>query len=448
MNEGQKLISLKPGTLIAGHYEVVKCLGAGSMGVVYACKHVQLAGKIVAMKVLFPEVALDRVAAARFKNEIQSAYGVSHPNVVRAYEFIDDGNVLAYTMEYVGGGDLADRISDPENLLPLNEVLSIAIQMSQGVQSIHDAGIVHRDLKPENILLTKEGQVKIADFGIAKTGDSPRLTEHGGVVGTIQYVSPEYMLNAIVDWRSDIYAMGVLLFEMLTGTAPFKGESMFSTLSKSINSDAEAPSKIRSDLPLDFDSIVLRAMNRDPEKRYQSAQEMAEDLLQVAAKFGFNSKWFSSASFSRAAVQAAVKGNERLLKLENQAIESDLESLKSIKKIAQINRAQRKSNLLNPADPAQTQLLESASEHLASVMSGDVAVFQDWTSSKQEAKPSRKKTPSANSHSRNTDNKSYLFTLVIALVVGALVGFAVLSLFQPQVVKKVNPNLEILGQES
>lgn len=274
----EHLISLQPGTVIAGRYEVVKCLGAGSMGLVYACRHRELQGHLVAVKVLFPEVAQDKVAAARFRNEIFASYGVSHPNVVRAYEYLRDGDLVAYTMEYVGGGDLADRLSDPENPVPVPEIIHVLSQMCLGVQAIHDAGIVHRDLKPENILVSKEGQVKIADFGIARTGHGPKLTEHGGVVGTIDYVSPEYMLNSHVDWRSDIYAMGILTYEMIAGESPFRGDSVYATMTKRLKSDPKPPSSIRFECPAELDRIVLKAMARDPETRYQSASDMYDDL--------------------------------------------------------------------------------------------------------------------------------------------------------------------------
>lgn len=281
----EHLISLQPGTVIAGKYEVVKCLGQGSMGLVYACRHRELSGHLVAVKVLFPEVAQDKVAAARFRNEIFASYGVSHPNVVRAYEFIRDGDLVAYTMEYVGGGDLADRLSRHEQQpMEVSEIIRVLAQMCLGVQAIHDAGIVHRDLKPENILLTREGVVKIADFGIAKAGHGPKLTEHGGVVGTIDYVSPEYMLNAQVDWRSDIYAIGILGYEMITGKSPFRGESVYATMTKRLKSDPAAPSAMRPECPQELDKIVLRAMHRDPEQRYQAAAEMFQDLERIMSE--------------------------------------------------------------------------------------------------------------------------------------------------------------------
>jgi serine/threonine protein kinase len=277
MTTDEHIVGLQPGTVIAGKYEVIKCLGSGSMGSVYACRHRELAGHVVAVKVLYGEVGQDEVAAARFRNEIFASYGVSHPNVVRAYEYIRDGELVAYTMEHVEGGDLASRLQSHE-LMTLKEAVSILSQMCAGVQAIHDAGIVHRDLKPENILLTKEGVVKIADFGIARTGQGPKLTEHGGVVGTIDYVSPEYMMHSQVDWRSDIYAMGILAYEMLTGESPFKADSVYATMTLRIKTDPQPPSLVRPECPQALDAIVLKAMARDPQERYQSAAEMLFDL--------------------------------------------------------------------------------------------------------------------------------------------------------------------------
>ncbi|MCB0335976.1 MAG: serine/threonine protein kinase, partial [Bdellovibrionales bacterium] len=230
--------------------------------------------------VLFPEVAKDKVAAARFRNEIFASYGVSHKNVVRAYEYIRDGELLAYTMEYVDGGDLADRLAE-ETRLPIKDILEILKQMSLGVQAIHDAGIVHRDLKPENILLTKDGEVKIADFGIARTGTGQRLTEHGGVVGTIDYVSPEYMLNSQVDWRSDIYAIGVLAYEMIVGELPFLGDSPYEVMTKRLQNDPISPLVKRKDCPEALAELVLAALDRDPTKRLQSGADFAKQLARI-----------------------------------------------------------------------------------------------------------------------------------------------------------------------
>jgi serine/threonine protein kinase len=274
---GDHFLNLQPGTIVNGRYEVVKCLGTGSMGMVYACRHRELSGHIVAMKVLFAEVARDEVAAARFRNEIVASYGVSHPNVVRAYEYFRDGDLIAFTMEFIGGGDLADRISGDEPI-PIDEIIGMLCQMASGVQAIHDAGIIHRDLKPENILITSQGSIKITDFGLARTGTGPKLTEHGGVVGTIDYVSPEYLERGQVDARSDIYALGVMSYEMITSESPFKGKSVIETMTMRLRTDPEPPHHLRPECPVALSNIVLKAMARNPEKRYQSAAEILEDL--------------------------------------------------------------------------------------------------------------------------------------------------------------------------
>lgn len=278
---GDYLLNLQPGTIVYGRYEVIKCLGTGSMGMVYACRHRELAGHLVAMKVLFSEVAQDKVIAARFKNEIVASYGVNHLNVVRAYDYFKDGDLIAFTMEFVGGGDMADKISSPEQLL-IKDILKLLIQICSGVQAIHEAGIIHRDLKPENILLTNEGDVKITDFGIARTGSGPRLTEHGGVLGTIDYVSPEYLEKSQVDARADIYAVGVIAYEMITKQAPYKGNNMIEQMTMRLRTDPQPPHKIRLDCPEGLSTIILKAMARDLESRYQTAQEMHDDLLALS----------------------------------------------------------------------------------------------------------------------------------------------------------------------
>lgn len=284
MNQ-DSLTNIRPGTIIGSRYKVIRCLGTGSMAVVYACTDREQGGQIVALKVLFPEVAQDRVGLRRFRNEIFASYGVVHENVVRAFEYIRDGDITGYTLEYVSGGDLADKLAQSNTPIPIGEVLELLIDMCAGLQAIHDAGIVHRDMKPENILLTDLGRAKIADFGIARTGGGQKLTEHGGVIGTIDYVSPEYMLNSHVDWRSDIYALGILAYEMVTGEAPFRGESVYATMMKRLKTEPKVPSSLRSECPVELDRIIQKAMARALEERYQSAQAMLDDLLPLQRDF-------------------------------------------------------------------------------------------------------------------------------------------------------------------
>lgn len=287
MSELSQLI-LRPGTLVAGKYEVIQCLGSGSMGVVYSARVSGLASSksIVALKVLYPEVAKNPVLSARFRNEVLVAYGVNHANVVKAYEYIREKDLIAYSMEYVDGGDLADRLAKwSTGSIPYSLGLKWLWQMASGLQAIHEQGIVHRDLKPENILLTSDDQVKITDFGIAKTNQGPRLTEHGGVVGTLNYVSPEYILHGTVDFRSDIYALGLLAFEMFTGQQPFSGGSVFDMMTTRIKLDPPNPRDLNPQIHQELADIILKCLQRDPSKRYQN---MSEILLELASFFEKN----------------------------------------------------------------------------------------------------------------------------------------------------------------
>ncbi len=478
----EHLISLQPGTVIAGRYEVVKCLGAGSMGLVYACRHRELQGHMVAVKVLFPEVAQDKTAAARFRNEIFASYGVSHPNVVRAYEYLRDGDLVAYTMEFVGGGDLADRLSGPEELLPINDITNILSQMCLGVQAIHDAGIVHRDLKPENILVSKEGQVKIADFGIARTGHGPKLTEHGGVVGTIDYVSPEYMLQSHVDWRSDIYAMGILAYEMIAGESPFRGDSVYATMTKRLKSDPKPPSSIRPDCPAELDRIVLKAMARDPETRYQSATEMYNDLAPLVGV-----QPLSSGSLARP-VSTSVVQEKSFDELEESVVSDVVSSVISEEPQGTPPEPQRSEPFIeNPSDtfvasreprdePAPLTVRDDAgptfarasaaqpsaddtyhpsrasnetesqfrSQQMQSVLGSRAIERGDWGGAPSAARPIHISRGGLDdqrmrrlSQVVNTVNRSLwmdIFTWVVAVLIGVGVGFAFLKVFFPELI--------------
>jgi serine/threonine protein kinase len=270
-------LNLKPGMIIQGKYEIVRCLGAGSMGMVYAVKHLDLQGRILAMKVLFSDVAKDETQAARFKNEIVASYEVNHPNVVRAYDYFRENDMIAYTMEYVSGGDLADRLTEDE-LLSIDEIVFMLRQMASGVQAIHDAGIIHRDLKPENILLTEHGDVKITDFGIARNLKGPRLTDHGGIVGTFAYVAPEYLEHGKIDIRSDIYSLGVLAYEMITGEAPYNAKNVVEEMHLRLTTDPAPPINLRKSCPKFLSDAIMQALSRDPKTRFSSAKEFFEIL--------------------------------------------------------------------------------------------------------------------------------------------------------------------------
>ncbi|OVE80275.1 hypothetical protein BVY02_00635 [bacterium J17] len=281
MNENEthmEVATLPVGLQVKGRYEITKRLGQGSKGTVYLCRDLQLADRYVVLKVLFPSAQQDEVEVARFRDEILASYDINHPFVVRAYEFIRDEEMMAITMEYVNGGDLADLLASGE-AMPIAQITRLLAQISSGVQAIHEAGIIHRDLKPENILLTSEGDVKITDFGISRIEAVPRNTRHNGaLLGTIHYLSPEYVERSEFDHRSDIYALGVIAYEMITNTIPFLDETVFKTLQNRLYIDAEPAHKVRPDCPHALSAIVYKAMQRDPNVRYQSAEEMLNDI--------------------------------------------------------------------------------------------------------------------------------------------------------------------------
>ncbi len=272
--------NLKIGDIIQSRYEIVCCLGAGSMGYVYACRDKELSGRTVAIKVLYDDISSDKAIMTRFRNEVSSFYRITHPNVVRAYEYIRDGSLHAFTMEYVDGGDLAHRLEEVE-CLSYEETLSILKQIASGLQAIHETGIIHRDIKPENVLLSSSGVVKITDFGISLCPTGPRLTEDGRLLGTIPYLSPEYLGNATTDERSDLYSVGILAYEMLTNILPFEGKNVFDSMRMRLEQEAAPLELIRRDCPAKLSEIIRKLLQRNPDRRYQSAETLLNELEKV-----------------------------------------------------------------------------------------------------------------------------------------------------------------------
>ena len=269
--------SLQPGAVVSDRYLILEFIGLGSMAMLYRCQDLELSNRIIAMKVLLPRVASDRSLVARFRHEVISSYVVNHPNVVRTFDYLHDGDLVALTMEYIGGGSLAELLHVRTHIT-IDDIVDKFLQMCQGVEAIHQAGIVHRDLKPENILLTEDGAVKIADFSIAWNGGGTKLTRHGGVLGTLAYASPEYLETGELDKRGDIYALGVLLYQVLTGVIPLQGATLLDTIMQRVTNDPPAPHLLRPDCPCELSRIALRAMDRRLETRYQTVGEMLDDL--------------------------------------------------------------------------------------------------------------------------------------------------------------------------
>jgi serine/threonine-protein kinase len=266
-------------TLFDGRYRIVRKLGAGGMANVYLAEDQEL-GRRVAIKILNDRHANDDQFVERFRREAKNAAALSHPNIVSIYDRGEAEGTYYIAMEYLDGRSLKELIVG-RGPAPVNVAVEYARQILSALRFAHRHGIVHRDIKPHNVLVDREGRVKVTDFGIARAGTS-QMTETGSIVGTAQYLSPEQARGGEVDQRSDLYSLGVVLYELLTGEAPFEGDTPVEIAMRHLSTVPEPPSALRPDLPRELDLVVMRALAKDPEDRYQSAEEMDADLERVA----------------------------------------------------------------------------------------------------------------------------------------------------------------------
>jgi eukaryotic-like serine/threonine-protein kinase len=278
-------IDLGPGTLFHGRYEIRKLLGRGGMGMVYEAFDRTLE-EIVAIKILLPDFARDPAMARRFKSEIKLARRVRHKNVCSIHDFGEEQGLLFISMERVEGTDLK-KVLKRRGGLPQDDAYSVAIQVSEGLQAVHDAGIVHRDLKGPNIMLDDRGVVRLMDFGIAKRQGAERtLTATGQIVGTPEYMSPEQAQGQPVDFRSDTYALGIVTWEIFTGRVPFRGDTPISTILKQIHDAPPLEGDPARSIPAHLKPVLARALSKDPEQRYATASEFAQALRRAQREEG------------------------------------------------------------------------------------------------------------------------------------------------------------------
>ena len=263
------------GTFFDGRYQVVRKLGAGGMANVYLAEDQEL-GRGVAIKILNDRHANDEQFVERFRREAKNAAALSHPNIVSIYDRGEAEGTYYIAMEYLDGRTLKELIVQ-RGPAPVTVSVEYARQVLSALRFAHRHGIVHRDIKPHNVLVDAEGRVKVTDFGIARAGAS-QMTEAGSIVGTAQYLSPEQARGTDVDQRSDLYSLGVVLYELITGTLPFNGDTPVEIAMKHLSTVPEPPSERRPDIPRDLDLIVMRALAKDPDDRYASAEEMDADL--------------------------------------------------------------------------------------------------------------------------------------------------------------------------
>ncbi len=270
---------LAKGSTIAGRYEILEQLGRGGMGEVYRARDTKL-DEEMALKLLRPEIASDKIMIDRFRNELKLARKITHKNVCRMYDFHEEEGTPFITMEYVAGDDLKSQIQK-RGKIPIEEALSITRQVTVGLIEAHELGVVHRDLKPQNIMIDKKGHAKIMDFGIARSVELPGVTTTGMIVGTPDYISPEQAEGEEADQRSDIYSLGITLYEMVTGNVPFKGDTALSVAIKHKSQIPSDPKKLNPEVSEDLSRLILICMEKKKERRYQSAEELLADLVKI-----------------------------------------------------------------------------------------------------------------------------------------------------------------------
>jgi len=260
------------------HYRILEKLGEGGMGEVYLAQDTKL-DRRVALKFLPAQLASDGEFKERFKREAQAAAALNHPNIITIHEVAEYESRPYIAMEYVEGEPLKDLITKKD--LPINKVIDISMQICEGLAKAHQAGIIHRDIKPQNILLDKDGRVRILDFGLAKLKRAAMLTQIGTTLGTVAYMSPEQAQGKEADPRSDIFSFGVVLYEMITGKLPFKGEHEAAVIYSIVNENPEPLARYKSDLPDELQRIVDKAMEKNPDMRYQHVDDLGADLRKL-----------------------------------------------------------------------------------------------------------------------------------------------------------------------
>jgi len=265
-------------TLFDGRYRILRKLGTGGMANVYLAED-EVLGRRVAIKILNDRHAGDDQFVERFRREAKNAASLSHPNIVSIYDRGEAEGTYYIAMEYLDGRSLKELIV-ARGPAPIHLAVDYARQILAAIRFAHRHGIVHRDIKPHNVLVDGEGRLKVTDFGIARAGVS-QMTEAGSIIGTAQYLSPEQAKGAPVDQTSDLYSVGVVLYELLTGVVPFSGDTPVEIAMKHLSTIPEPPSAKRADVPRDLDLVVMRALAKDPAERYQSAEEMDADLRRI-----------------------------------------------------------------------------------------------------------------------------------------------------------------------
>jgi serine/threonine-protein kinase len=289
--------------LFDGRYRIVRKLGSGGMADVYLAEDEEL-GRRIAIKILNDRHANDEQFVERFRREAKNAAGLSHPNIVSIYDRGEAEGTYYIAMEYLDGRSLKELVV-ARGPLPIGDAIAATRQVLAALRFAHRKGVVHRDIKPHNVMADADGRLKVTDFGIARAGVS-QMTEAGSIIGTAQYLSPEQARGAAVDQRSDLYSVGVVLYEMLTGKTPFTGETPVEIAMKHLSDPPRPPSLERPDISPDLDMVVLRALAKSPDDRFQTAEEMDGELERVSQGLGVTAATADAATMVLSGADAAA----------------------------------------------------------------------------------------------------------------------------------------------
>jgi serine/threonine protein kinase/tetratricopeptide (TPR) repeat protein len=354
---------LPRGTIFANRYEIMEVLGKGGMGKVYKALDKEI-NEEVALKFLKPEIAEDERIIERFRNELKTARRIAHKNVCKMYHLAKEEKTPYITMEYVAGVSLKEFIQT-QGRLPKDEAVGIAQQIGRGLSEAHELGVVHRDLKPQNIMIDAKGHVKIMDFGIARSSMAKGVTQTGMIIGTPDYMSPEQAEGREADQRSDIYSLGIILYEMVTGEVPFEGDSALSIAIKHKTERAPDPRAINKEISENLSAVILKCLEKESEQRYQSAEELLTELKAIEAGLS---------------TAVTIPARHVPSFLAEDAVETQI---KRPVFVARVNELKRLNNSLDMAISGRGQVMFITGE----AGSGKTALIQEFASQAQEAYP-------------------------------------------------------------
>jgi serine/threonine-protein kinase len=296
------------GTLLGKRYEILEKIGEGGMAEVYKAK-CHLLNRFVAVKILKEEYSSDNEFVDKFKAEAAAAGSISHSNIVNIYDVGSQDNINYIVMEYVHGRTLKEVIIQ-NGRLDYNRALDTAIQIGKALECAHKAGIIHRDIKPQNILVTDEGTVKVTDFGIAKASSSVTITNSNKIIGSAHYFSPEQAKGTFIDARTDIYSLGIVLYEMVTGRVPYDAESPVSVALKHLQEPVVPPKQLNSNIPEGLNNLILKTMEKNPIGRYQNIKDMILDLQRIKNNSDYNIEYGTSLDDHTKVMSPVIDTNE------------------------------------------------------------------------------------------------------------------------------------------